>query len=73
MRSLNTASNRIASRRLVRAITLLNRAGRQLSTASQSAQDRYNRDRLHALAVGLRELTLPLGTIASRLEKGGDR
>jgi len=66
-------SNRIASRRLTRAVTLLHRAGRQLDGASRVTPDRYNRDRLHNLATGLRELGLPLTRIASRLEKGGAR
>lgn len=72
MARLERSSNRFASRRLTRAVTLLHRAGRQLDTASQTAPDRYNRDLLHNLALGLRELSLPLSRIASRLEKGGE-
>ena len=72
MSQLNHTSKRHTSRRLTRAVTLLHRAGRQLDTASQTAPDRYNRDRLHTLAIGLRELSLPLSRIASRLEKGGE-
>jgi hypothetical protein len=66
-------SHRIASRRLTRAITLLTRAGRQLDYASRLAPDPYNADRLRVLATGLRDLSLPLSHIASRLEKGGDQ
>ena len=62
------SSNRIASRRLTRAITLLYRAGRQLDDASRVAPDRYNSDRLRSLATGLRDLSLPLSRIASRLQ-----
>jgi hypothetical protein len=73
MATLDTPSNRIASRRLTRAVSLLTRAGRQLYCASQSVPDRFHRDRLHFFAKGLRELSLPLARIASRLEKGGER
>lgn len=73
MAQLKPISSRTASRRLTRALTLLRRAGRQLDNASQTAPDHYNRDRLHSLALGLRELSLPLSRIASRLEKGGVR
>lgn len=62
---------RTASRRVSRAVTLLSSAGRQLDAASRLAADRYNSDRLHVLATGLREFCIPLGRIASRLEKGG--
>jgi hypothetical protein len=70
MAKLDTTSNHIASRRLTRAVTLLIRAGRQLESASQAAPDRFHRKRLHFFADGLRELSLPLSRIASRLEKG---
>ena len=65
-------STRTASRRLERAVPLLNRAGRQLDRASQAAPDRFHRDRLYSLASGLRDFTLPLSRIASRLQKGGE-
>lgn len=70
---LDPTSNRTASRRLVRALTLLNRAGRQLDGASHAAPDRFHRDRLRFFATGLRELSLPLWRVASILEKGGER
>ncbi len=70
MTTLHTNSHRVASRRLARAVTLLNRAGRQLDGASHIAPDRFHRDRLHHLATGLRELSLPLSRIVSVLEKG---
>jgi hypothetical protein len=69
---LNRTSNRTASRRLVRAVTLLNRAGRQLDSASHAAPDHFHRDRLRFFATGLRELSLPLSRVASILEKGGE-
>jgi hypothetical protein len=68
----STFSHRAASRRLTRAVTLLNRAGRQLDDAIRVAPDPYNRERLHYFATGLRDLSLPLSRIASRLEKAGD-
>ena len=63
-------SHRLASRRLTRAVTLLSRAGRQLDDASRLAPDRFNADRLHALADGLRSFSVPLYRLASRLERG---
>jgi hypothetical protein len=65
-------SDRLASRHLTRALTLLNRAGRQLDGASNAAPDRFHRDRLRYFATGLRELSLPLWRVASILEKGGE-
>ena len=70
MRTVNNKCTRVASRRLLRAVTLLFRAGKQLDAASRTAPDRYNADRLKCLASGLREVTLPLHRIASRFEKG---
>ncbi len=63
-------SHRIASRRVTRAVSLLARAGRQLDSAGRLAPDQYQRDRLKVVASGLRDLSLPLSRIASRLEKG---
>ena len=70
LRRLERNSQRVASRRLARAVTLLSRASRQLDSASRFAPDQYNTDRLRFLAVGLRDLSIPLCKIASRLEKG---
>lgn len=70
---LDPTSSRTASRRLMRALTLLNRAGRQLDGASYAAPDRFHRDRLRFFATGLRELSLPLWRVASIFEKGGER
>ena len=72
MQALHSTSPRIASRRLNRAVTLITRAGLQLEHASRVAPDRYNADRLHLIAIGLRDLSLPLTRIATRLEKGGE-
>ena len=73
MNTFNSNSPRAASRRLARAVTLLNLAGRQLDRASHTAPDRFHRDRLRFFATGLRDLSLPLSRIASRMEKGGDQ
>jgi len=58
MQTVHKNSSRLASRRLERAITLLNR--RQLDGASHASPDRFYRDRLCSLATELREFTLPL-------------
>jgi hypothetical protein len=73
MAPLHNTSNRTASRRLSKAITLLFRAGKQLDAASRTARDKYNADRLRFFATGLRDVTLPLCRIASGLEKRGER
>jgi hypothetical protein len=66
-------SHRLASRQLTRTVTLLIRAGRQLDNATRLAPDKYNADRLRFFATGLRDITLPLTRIVSRLEKAGQR
>jgi hypothetical protein len=71
MHTVHNNSSRHASRRLERAVILLNRAGRQLDGASHVAPDRFQRDRLYSLATGLREFTLPLSRLASYLQRGG--
>jgi len=74
LRANNTAtSSRAASRQLTKAVILLFRAGKQLDAASRTSPDRYHADRLRFFASGLRDLSLPLSRIASRLEKGGVR
>jgi len=73
MAPLHNSSNRIASRRLSKAVTLLFRAGKQLDAASRTAPDKYHADRLRFLATGVRDVTLPLCRIASHLEKRGVR
>lgn len=71
--ALDNNSARFATRRLSKAVTLLFRAGKQLEAASRAAPDKYSADRLRFFATGLRDVTLPLHQIASRLEKGGER
>jgi len=71
MGTVHNNSSRVASRRLSKAVTLLFRAGKQLDAASRTAPDKYNADRLRFFATGVREVTLPLHRIASRLEKAG--
>jgi hypothetical protein len=73
MPKVEHTSNRTASRRLVRAVNFLTLAGRALCAASQASSDRYHKNKFHRLAIGVRELTLPLTRIASLLDRGGER
>ena len=73
MAPFERTSSRAATRRVARALTLLNRAGRQLDSPSQVAPDRFHRDRLRFLAVGLRGFSIPLSRVAAHLAKGGPR
>jgi hypothetical protein len=70
---LHPTSHRIASRRVLRAVTLLTRAGRQLDSPSKAAPDRYNRERLRFFVAGFRDLANSFSLIASQLERGGAR
>jgi hypothetical protein len=67
---LELNSHRISSRRLARALVFLHRAERQMAGASQAAPDRYHQNHLHCIATGLRDLSIPLMRIVSRLERG---
>lgn len=69
---LNPNRTNFASHKVSQAVVLLSRAGKQLDAACETAPDRYNADRLRSLASGLREVTVPLVKIASRLQKGCD-
>lgn len=71
MKRLDPSSNRIASRRLERALAFLNRAGQQFDAASHAAINQQDRDHFRSLASGIRELYIPLCKTASRLERGG--
>lgn len=72
-RQLNLTSRRTASRRVLRAIKLLTRAGKQLDFASKSAPDKHNRDRLRFFVIGFRDLANSFSKIASQLERGETR
>jgi hypothetical protein len=63
-------SDRIASRKLARSLRYLHWAEQQMTSASNSALNRYHRNHLRSLADGLRDLSLPLMRIVSRLERG---
>jgi hypothetical protein len=65
-----STSRRVASRKLARSLAYLHHAERQMASASQAAPDRYHQDRLRFIANGLRELSIPLTRIVSRLERG---
>ena len=71
MRRLERNSIHIASRRLVRAVALLSRAGPQLDNASRFVSARYNADRLRSFATGLPDLSIQL-SLATQIEKGGE-
>jgi hypothetical protein len=71
--SLNLKSNRAASRKLVRAVSFLARASKQLGAASQASPDRYHRNKFHRLALGLRVFSVPSSRIASVLERADER
>lgn len=73
MKPLDRSSSLAASRKLARAVSLLSLAGEQLAAARHSSLDRYHRKKLHNFSIGLRELSLPLSRIASRLERGGQQ
>jgi len=67
----NRTSSQIASRYLHRVVRMLAQAGESLDDASRHTPNRYHRDRLYYFASGLRDLSIPLSRLASRLEKDG--
>ena len=66
-------SSLAASKRLARAVSHLQRAGKQLSAATHAAPNRYHQKQLRRLAIDLRELSQPIAGIASTLARGGER
>lgn len=70
MSQVDHTSTRAASRHLARAVSLLHLACTQLSAASQASPDRRSRTKLHNLALGLREFSIPLDRLASLFERG---
>jgi hypothetical protein len=73
MSQLNSSSSRIASIRLARVVSHLQRAGQQLRAATHTAPTRYQQQQLRRLAVDLRALSAPIEGLASFLEHGGGR
>jgi hypothetical protein len=73
MRTLDLNSARVSSRRLGRALTLLNDASKQLSAATNAAPDRHHQNQLRRILVDLRELSWPIAGLASKLARGGGR
>ena len=67
---VNRILRRNATRSLKRAESLLFLAGKQLEAAGRTAPDRYHSDRLRSLAIGVRQLVLPMYRIAISLRKG---
>jgi hypothetical protein len=68
---LDPKLNRAASLRVARAVSHIQRAGQQLTAATNAAPDRYHQKRLRRLSVDLRELSQPLAGLVSSLERGG--
>lgn len=73
MNRVSHTSNRAASLRLARAVSHLQRAGQQLSAATNAAPNRHHQNQLRRLAIDLREVSLPIAGLASLLARGGDR
>ena len=63
----------LASIRLARAISHLQRAGQHLNAATYAAPNHYHQKQLRRLAVDLRTLSAPILGLASSLEHRGDR
>ena len=59
-----------ASRKLACAVTPLNRAGRQLDRAIQTAPDRFHRERIHSLVDGLRNSASRCPALPADSERG---
>lgn len=70
---LHPTSRRVASRRVLRAVALIARAGRQLDAASNASPDRHNRERLRFFVAGFRDLAASFSKVASQFERGGAR
>jgi hypothetical protein len=70
MRRVEHTSNNDARLRLARVVRLLNRAGEQLQAARHASDDRYHRNALNEIVIGLRDVSLPLSRIASSLKRG---
>lgn len=68
---LDLKLNRVASRRLARAVSHLQSAGQQIAAATQVAPTRYHQKQLRRLAVDIRTLSAPIAGLASLLERGG--
>jgi hypothetical protein len=69
---LGRKSNLIASKKLVRVVTNLNRAGQQLVAATHAAP-RHHQKQLRNLVADLRQLSSPIAGLASFLARGCDR
>jgi len=63
MKEVDHSSKRNANLRLLRVLSLLNRALVELQAARRSSADRHHRNKLNNIAVSLREVTLPLSHI----------
>jgi hypothetical protein len=66
---LNLSPHKTASPPLRRALTLLFRACKEISSAIRVAPDEYHRQCLHCLAAEVKDLSLPLARVAARIAK----
>ncbi len=73
MQQVEHSPNRAASRHIVRAAALLNRAERHLSAANYSSSDRFLQEQLQGLAFDLRRLDAPLYRLSNAVRFGGER
>ena len=71
MSRVSHISHRAATVRLVRAASHLRQAGKHLTAASHAAPDRHLQKRLRRISADLNELSLPLASLVSSLERGG--
>jgi hypothetical protein len=65
--------NRSASVRLARAVSRLQRAGKELLAATRATPDRYHQEQLRDLVTEVRTLSNPLAGIVTSLERGEDQ
>lgn len=73
MPKVEHTSNRVASRKLAAAASLITRAGAEISAAGKALPHRYHRNRFLRIALGVREFSGPLYRLASLLERDGER
>lgn len=73
MPQVSHTSHRAATLRLARAVSYIQRAGQQLTAATQAAPTRYHQKQLRRLAIDLRAFSAPILGLASSLEHRGGR
>jgi hypothetical protein len=73
MRSSSHSHAPAASRRLRRALSYLQQAGRQLAAASRAATSHHQQEQLLRSRTDLAKLCSPLAGLAISLARGGER